>query len=370
MEATNPYERYARQISLPGLGIEGQQKLAAARVLIVGAGGLGNPVIQYLAGAGIGKIGIADCDKIELTNLHRQPLFTTADIGKPKAATATQKVKEINPSVTAVAHDYAVNNQNAWLLFEEYDIIVDCSDNFTARYTINDACYLLQKPLVFAAVFQYEGQLAVFNMPGTNINYRDLFPEPPSQLAVPDCNIAGVLGVLPGLTGLMQATETIKIITGIGEVLSGKLLSYDIRTHSSIAFDINPSAQSKLYMPKDRKAYEKMDYQWLCGESAAVAISKQVFDELLADPSALAIDVREVGETPYPSFPHLSLPLSTLDRFEDNNGYKNLIVFCQSGTRSAKAAGILQRRFGLSSTVYHLSGGLTAYYSQEHGEKS
>jgi molybdopterin/thiamine biosynthesis adenylyltransferase/rhodanese-related sulfurtransferase len=370
MEATDPYERYARQVLLPGLGTEGQQKLAAARVLVVGAGGLGNPVIQYLAGAGVGKIGVADGDKIALSNLHRQPLFTTAEIGKSKAIIATQKITAINPLVACTAYEYPVSNQNALSLFEDYDLIVDCTDNFTARYTINDACYLLQKPLVFAAVFQYEGQLAVFNMPGNRTNYRDLFPEPPSQASVPDCNIAGVLGVLPGLLGIMQATETIKIITGIGEVLAGKLLNYDIRTHNSTVFEIAPSDRSGFYMPADRSAYEKMDYQWLCGEYEAIALDKQAFDQFLADPSALAIDVREVGETPYPAFPHLSMPMSGLDRFEDNNGYKNLIVFCQSGTRSAKAAGILQRRFGSSSNVYHLSGGLTAYYSQDHGEKS
>lgn len=363
------HTRYIRQVSLPGLGSRGQQQLAGARVLVVGAGGLGCPVIQYLAGAGVGTLGIADGDLVELSNLHRQPLFTTADIGKPKAMIAAERIHAFNQLISCIPHKQHVTNQNALTLFEGYDMVVDCTDNFTARYAINDACFLLQKPLVFAAVFQYEGQVAVFNSTGTPraVNYRDLFPEPPSQGSVPDCNIAGVLGVLPGLIGIMQATEVIKLITGIGEPLSGKLLNYDIRTHTSNIFELTPTDEALLYMPADRSAFEKMDYQWLCGEGNDGGIEKQVFDEFLSKPSTLVVDLREAGEEPTADFPHLSVPMSRIEQFPEAPEHENIVLFCQTGKRSAKAVEILKRKFGASKAIYHLNGGLAAYYQQEHG---
>jgi molybdopterin/thiamine biosynthesis adenylyltransferase/rhodanese-related sulfurtransferase len=364
MNTRDPYERYARQLSLPGFGIDGQAKLANAKVLVIGAGGLGSPVIQYLAAAGVGTIGIADGDKVELSNLHRQLLFTTNDIGESKALVAAARVTKINPEIICHAFNYPVTNKNAFDLFSGYEIIVDCTDNFTARYLVSDACKLLNKPLVFAAVFQYEGQVAVFNTQGDNerkITYRDLFPEPPSALSAPDCNIAGVLGVLPGLIGVMQATEVIKLITGIGELLAGKLLNYDIRTHSSMIIELSASPLAEQLAPVNREMYEAMDYDWLCGSADANAIDKDGLGTMLADPVTVVIDVRENGETPEAGFTHIKIPLSTFDTFPEMPEFKNIIVFCQSGTRSVKAAGILKKKFGNDKQVFHLVGGITGY---------
>jgi molybdopterin/thiamine biosynthesis adenylyltransferase/rhodanese-related sulfurtransferase len=364
MDATNRYDRYARQLPLPGFGREGQSKLAAAKVMVVGAGGLGSPVIQYLAAAGIGTIAVADGDIVELSNLHRQLLFTTVDVGKKKAIVAVDRVAKINPEIICHSFDYALTNKNAFDLFKEYNIIVDCTDNFTARYLISDACRLLDKPLVFAAVFQYEGQVAVFNMQTgctRKIHYRDLFPEPPSPLSVPDCNVAGVLGVLPGLIGMMQATEVIKIITGIGEPLAGKLLNYDIRTHNSMIIELSESPLAEQLAPATREIYEAMDYAWLCGSADEYAIGKMELDTMLTNPATIVIDVRETGEMPEAGFLHQKIPLSTFDVFPEMTPFKNIIVFCQSGTRSAKAVAILKQKYGSDKQVFHLAGGLTGY---------
>jgi molybdopterin/thiamine biosynthesis adenylyltransferase/rhodanese-related sulfurtransferase len=370
MEATNQYNRYIRQLPLPGFGMEGQAKLVAAKVLVVGAGGLGSPVIQYLAAAGIGTMGIADGDIVELSNLHRQLLFTTEDVGKKKASVAVERVAKFNPDIICHSFDHAVTNKNAFDLFKGYDVIVDCTDNFTARYLISDACRLLDKPLVFAAVFQYEGQVAVFNIHtggARKIHYRDLFPEPPSPLSVPDCNVAGVLGVLPGLIGIMQATEVIKIITGIGELLAGKLLNYDIRTHNSMLIELSESPLAEELAPVNREIYEALDYDWLCGSVDANTIGKAELDSMVHDRATVVIDVRETGEIPEAGFIHEKIPLSTFDVFPEMESFKNIIVFCQSGTRSAKAAAILKQKYGTDKKIFHLAGGLTGYNKPDHG---
>jgi molybdopterin/thiamine biosynthesis adenylyltransferase/rhodanese-related sulfurtransferase len=363
----NQYERYTRQIPLPGFGRQAQDKLASAKVLVIGAGGLGSPVIQYLAAAGVGTLGIVDGDKVELSNLHRQLLFNTTDIGKSKSVVAAGKVNQINPGITCRSYPYHITNQNAFDLMAGYDIVVDCTDNFTARYLVSDACRLLDKPLVFAAVFQYEGQVAVFNTANAHnqkITYRDLFPDPPDASAIPDCNVAGVLGVLPGMIGMLQATEVIKIITGIGEVLAGKLLNYDIRTHRSLVIEL-----SKLQAdtgPGGREEFEKMDYDWLCGSGAIPGIDKHILAEMLAGIETIAIDVREVDETPEAGFPHQRIPLSLFDSLPEIPSFSNIIVFCQSGARSVKAAALLKKKFGTEKQVFHLIGGLTAYNRVEH----
>jgi molybdopterin/thiamine biosynthesis adenylyltransferase/rhodanese-related sulfurtransferase len=367
MEARDQYERYARQLSLPGFGMEGQTKLGNAKVLVIGAGGLGSPVIQYLAAAGVGTIGIIDGDRVEPSNLHRQLLFTTDDIGKSKALVAGDKVKKINPEITCHTFDHPVTNKNAFDLFKSYEIIVDCTDNFTARYLVSDACKLLGKPLVFAAVFQYEGQVAVFNTPGDDgkkISYRDLFPEPPSASSAPDCNIAGVLGVLPGLIGIMQATEVIKLLTGIGETLTGKLLNYDIRTHNSMIIELNASPIAENFAPVNREMYEAIDYEWFCNSAGVNGVGKDVLHAMLADAATVAIDVRETGETPEAGFRHIKIPLSSFDTFPEMQDFKNIIVFCQSGTRSAKAAEILKKKFGNRKQISHLAKGITGYNKQ------
>ncbi len=361
------YERYARQLSLPGFGEEGQEKLRRAKVLVVGAGGLGSPVIQYLSAAGMGTLGVIDGDRVELSNLHRQLLYTMEDIGHLKATVAADKVRRLNPQITCQSYPYHITNKNAFDLINAYDIIVDCTDNFVSRYILSDACCLLNKPLVFAAVFQFEGQVSVFNMPAANsqkISYRDLFSEPPDAASVPDCNIAGVLGVLPGMIGILQATEVIKIITGIGETLSGKLLNYDIRTHNSMVIELSPG--QKQHVPPTREAFESMDYEWFCGSASVPGINKNKLAELLSGADTIAIDVRELHESPEAGFPHKKIPLSVFDSVPDLSGFHNIIVFCQSGTRSVKAAGILKEIYGTDKQVFHLAGGLTAYNRNEH----
>jgi len=254
----NYNNRYARHYSLKDFGFESQEKLAEAKVLVIGAGGLGCPVLQYLTAAGIGTIGLADNDVVSLSNLQRQVLYNTDDIGRAKAAVAAKKLQQLNPDITVNSFKMLVNSANALELITDYDIVVDCTDNFAARYLINDACVLLDKPLVFGAVYQYEGQVAVFNVPdanGNKTNYRHLFPTPPDPLEVADCNEAGVLGVLPGIMGIIQATETIKLITGIGKALLNKLLTFSILDYGSFEIDITAGDLDKDYVPKNEAEF-------------------------------------------------------------------------------------------------------------------
>ncbi len=366
MNAENePYDRYSRQIPLPGFGVQGQDKLCRAKVLVVGAGGLGSPVIQYLAASGIGTLGIVDGDRVELSNLHRQLLYTTDDIGKQKAVIAAEKTCQINPGVGCKSYAYQLDNKNAVAIIRDYDVIVDCTDNFLARYILSDVCQLLEKPLVFAAVFQYEGQVAVFNAAPNRITYRDLFPEPPDAASVPDCNAAGVLGVLPGLIGMLQATEVIKILTGIGDVLAGKLLNYDMRTQNSMVIEL--TAREVYAGPKTIEEISLMDYEWFCGSKSIDAIDKDQLSKLLRQENTIAIDVRETIELPDAVFPHQRIPMSSFDSMPDFSGFHNIIVFCQSGTRSVKAAAILKEKFGSDKSIFHLAGGLTAYNRDNNG---
>lgn len=236
-------QRYTRQMTLPEVGLMGQTKLSEARIMVVGAGGLGVPVLQYLAGAGIGAIGIVDPEKVELSNLHRQVLYRENDIGQPKAVVAAELINARNSSITVVPTIARLDEENAFDLLKAYDVIVDCTDNFTTRYLINDACIKLGKPLVFAAIYQFEGQLSVFNYQN-GPTYRCLFPQPPLPSEVPNCAEAGVLGVLPGIMGLHQACEVLKVILGLDEVCSGKLFCLNLKTLSSkmLSFQRNEEA--------------------------------------------------------------------------------------------------------------------------------
>ena len=224
-------ERYGRQMTIPTFGVAGQQKLQSAKVLMIGAGGLGCPVLQYLVAAGVGKVGIVDHDLVSLSNLHRQVLYRTEDIGKPKATVAKSTLERLNPEVEIVALADQVNSENIVDILSDYDLILDGTDNFEARYLISDACVALQKTLIFGAVSQFEGQVAVFNAlqkDGTRgANYRDVFPDPPGENEVRNCAEAGVLGVLPGIIGAMMANEAIKWITGVGQPMSNRILTYN-----------------------------------------------------------------------------------------------------------------------------------------------
>lgn len=226
-------KRYSRQIQLSELKTEGQQKLQDAKVLVVGAGGLGCPVIQYLAAAGVGNLGIVDFDLVEETNLHRQVLYATSDIGKSKAEIAAKRILEQNPFVNVEIFNLKLDNSNALEIISNYQIVADCSDNFETRYAINDACVYLNKPFVYAGIHKFEGQLSVFNLNEECPTYRCVFPEKGEDEIIINCAITGVIGTLPGILGTMQANEVIKIITGIGEVCSGKMLLYNALNNSS-----------------------------------------------------------------------------------------------------------------------------------------
>jgi sulfur-carrier protein adenylyltransferase/sulfurtransferase len=219
--------RYARHIILPNIGGEGQRKLVGAKVLVIGAGGLGSPAAMYLAAAGVGTLGILDFDRVDVTNLQRQLLHDTADVGRPKVDSAKERINELNPNVEVIAHDVSLTSENAFEILDRYEVIVDGTDNFPVRYLVNDATQMLGKPLVYGSIYQFEGQATVF-LPGPNVPcYRCLFPEPPPPGTVPSCAEGGVFGVLPGIVGSIQAVEAIKLIVGVGEPLVGRLLLFD-----------------------------------------------------------------------------------------------------------------------------------------------
>jgi molybdopterin/thiamine biosynthesis adenylyltransferase/rhodanese-related sulfurtransferase len=362
------YERYHRQVILPEFGEEGQQKLLKAKVLVIGAGGLGCPALQYLTAAGIGTIGIADDDVVALNNLHRQVLYSVNDIGLSKAERAAKILQGLNPEIKIIAYDERLQNQNALMLFDEYDIIIDGTDNFSTRYMINDACVLLNKPLVYGAISQFEGQVSVFNpqpLKGGNevVNYRDLFPEPPKEGEVLNCAEAGVLGVLPGIIGTMMANETIKLITGIGEPLINQLLTYNALNNQVYLLNLSARKETRSLIPKDEKAFLQMDYVWLCSSPVQQSeIDSDIFNDMIANGNIDIIDVREPHEMPTVNeFEHFKIPLAQL---ADNSSLiksENVIAFCQSGKRSLQAAKILSGIFGDTKKVYSLRGGIVQW---------
>ncbi len=235
-------QRYSRQMMLDEIGADGQMKLKQARVLVIGAGGLGCPVLQYLAAAGVGHIGIVDGDHVELSNLQRQILYTIEDIGHQKVNVAKRRLQQLNPHVCVEIYPYALNAMHAGELFQQYDIVVDGTDNFKTRYLVNDCCVAYNKPLVFGSIYRFEGQVSVLNYKG-GPSYRCIFPEPPEEGQVPDCATVGVVPSLPGIIGAMQANEVIKIITGAGDVLSGKLMVANMLTFEFNVFDFNKTGE-------------------------------------------------------------------------------------------------------------------------------
>lgn len=230
--------RYNKQIALPEVGEAGQQKLAEAKVLVIGAGGLGCPALQYLVAAGIGTIGIVDGDVVNETNLHRQVLYTKSDVGKPKVKVAAERLYQLNPEVKINTYSEFLTAKNAMDIVANYELIVDATDNFAARYRINDICVKLDKPFVYGAIHRFEGQISVFNYKG-GPTYRCLFPDKPAENQIPNCNETGVLGVLPGIVGTYQTTEVLKMILGVGEVLSGKLMTLNLFTNSNQVFEFS-----------------------------------------------------------------------------------------------------------------------------------
>ena len=341
-------KRYARHIILPEIGIEGQQKLKQAKVLVIGAGGLGCPVLQYLTAAGVGTIGIVDFDTIDESNLQRQVLYTTEDIGKYKAEVAKEKLAKQNPFIQLITHVIQLTSSNALEIISLYDIVIDGSDNFATRYLVNDACVILNKILVFGSVFKFEGQVSVFNYQD-GPTYRCLYPEPPAYGEMANCAEIGVLGILPGIVGTLQANEVIKIITEIGEVLSGKLLMFDALAMQFNTFDIMVNSEN-------RKIEKLIDYDFFCGMMKEIT-SIELKEKIKLKQDFQLIDVREQEEYQIKNIGGILIPLNTLEENLDKiSPEKEIIVHCASGARSKKAANLLKKK-GYEK-VFNLKNGL------------
>ena len=365
MNDKNLYERYHRQIILPEFGLEGQKKLLAAKVLVVGAGGLGCPALQYLVAAGAGTVGIVDDDVVALNNLHRQVLYSVNDIGMSKAERAADILRQLNPDIRIIAYPERLTTQNTFALFDEFDIIIDGTDNFSTRYMINDACVLLNKPLVYGAISQFEGQVSVFNQQPTTesmeaVNYRDLFPDPPKDGEVLNCAEAGVLGILPGIIGTMMASEAIKLITAIGEPLINQLLSYNALNNQVYILNLSARKETRSLIPKDEREFLKTDYEWLCSSPTSQAeIDSETFNNMISNGNVDIIDVRELHEIPeVGEFKHIRIPLAQLPDNVSSVSATNVITFCQSGKRSLQATKILSGIFGDTKKIYSLRGGI------------
>jgi len=363
-------ERYQRQVLLKDFGSAGQQKLFLAKVLVIGAGGLGCPILQYLAAAGVGTLGIVDHDVVELSNLHRQILYTVADTGKSKASCAAEKLSLFNPDITIVPYPVQLSNSNAAKIISEFDVVIDGSDNFPTRYMVNDICVLLNKPLIYGALSAAEGQVAVFNVPdkeGVKVNYRDLFPIAPQPGEVLNCSEAGVLGVLPGIIGTMQASEAIKLIAGIGEPLVNQMLIYDMYTCQSYKIKLSSANSASTSLPSTLEAFQEMDYSWFCGIKAAGDDVKEISaEEFIAltgnknyEENYMIIDVREKNEVPVAAdFNYIRLPLSELKRDIPVIAREKVILFCQSGIRSTIAAELLAAAYP-AKEFFSLKGGIS-----------
>src|SRR6187397_2043177 len=308
----NLYERYHRQIILPEFGEEGQQKLFFAKVLVIGAGGLGCPALQYLTAAGVGTIAIVDDDVVALNNLHRQVLYSVNDIGLSKAERAAKVLQQLNPEIKIISYNERLTTQNALMIIDDFDIIIDGTDNFSTRYMINDACVLMNKPLVYGAISQFEGQVCVFrNQNEEDVNYRDIFPDPPKDGEVLNCAEAGVLGVLPGIIGTMMANETIKLISAIGEPLIDQLFAYNALNNQVYILKLSARKETRSLIPKDEKTFLQMDYVWLCSSPVEQSeIDPDIFNDMIANGNVDVIDVREPHEIPAVNeFKHLRIPL-------------------------------------------------------------
>ena len=357
--------RYARHLAIPEFGKAGQEKLKAARVLVIGSGGLGSPLLLYLTAAGVGSIGIVDFDVVDESNLQRQVLFTVEDIGKSKAETAQKRLLALNPHVDIKVYNTAFTKENALEIAEKYDIIADGTDNFPTRYLTNDVCVLTGKVNVYASIFRFEGQVSVFNYLNKDgergPNYRDLFPQPPPPGMVPSCAEGGVLGVLPGIIGSLQANEVIKIITGVGEPLSGRLFLFDAASFTTRNLKIRKNPAIKIR--------ELIDYEQFCGiipkkerTDMVKAISVQELKKWKdSQKDFQLIDVRETYEYDICNLEGELVPVNTILNYKDKIATdKPVVVQCRSGVRSANAIKVLQNQFGFDNLL-NLEGGILAW---------
>jgi molybdopterin/thiamine biosynthesis adenylyltransferase/rhodanese-related sulfurtransferase len=356
--------RYSRHLIMPEVGMEGQQKLKAARVLCIGAGGLGSPLALYLTAAGVGTLGIVDFDVVDYTNLQRQIIHTTADVGRKKLDSAAEKLKAINPFVNLRTFDTKLTSANALELFREFDIIADGTDNFPTRYLVNDACVLTGKPNVYGSIFRFEGQASVFATENGPC-YRCLYPEPPPPGLVPSCAEGGVLGILPGLVGVIQATETIKLILGQGDSLAGRLLLVDALAMKFRELKLRKNPDCPV-CGKNPTVTSLIDYNEFCGirgeeepagndvPTISVQELKQKFD---AKADIFILDVREPHEYQICNLKGYLIPVGDLPkRVHELDSSREIVAHCRSGVRSARAVNFL-RRSGFKK-VYNLTGGI------------
>jgi len=351
--------RYARHLSLKEIGPEGQRKIGGGRVLVVGAGGLGCPVLMYLAAAGVGHIGVVDNDVVSLSNLQRQVLFRESDVCKNKAEAAVFHLRQLNSTISLVAHPVKIDSSNALGLLLDYDLVIDCTDNFPTRYLLNDACVLSGKPCVYGAIHRFEGQVAVFNLTSGSANYRDLYPAPPAPGTVPTCEEEGVLGVLPGLIGTMQAAEALKIITSTGVVLDGVLMMVD-------AWD-NSQQRMKVRTTEPRPTIEKLiDYEAFCSLKGAEEKVKEISVQELAvwqknGVDFQLVDVREAYEYDLVNIGGELMPMSQFQEFINLIEHdKPVVVHCHHGGRSASVIRMLQNRHDYRN-LHNLKGGIHAW---------
>ncbi len=359
--------RYSRHLIMPEVTADGQRRLKAARVLCIGAGGLGSPAALYLAAAGVGTIGIVDFDDVDLSNLQRQILHGTKDVGRSKLESARDRLRDINPDIEIELHQCRFSSENASEIVSEYDVVVDGSDNFATRYLSNDVCVFEKKPNVYGSVFRFEGQTTVFAPHLGGPCYRCLFPEPPPPESVPNCAQAGVLGVLPGIIGLLQAIEAIKLIVGIGEPLIGRLLHFDAL---NVKFrELNLRRDPHCPVCGDNPTiFSPIDYDQFCGvrdEKMVPAISvNELKRKMDAREAFELVDVREPFEYEIARIDGAQLiPLGEIaNRADELQRGQQIVVHCHSGTRSAQAVRLLQQR-GFSN-VYNLEGGIDAWSEQ------
>jgi adenylyltransferase/sulfurtransferase len=361
--------RYSRHLILPEVGMAGQQKLKDSSVLCVGTGGLGSPLLLYLAAAGVGRIGIVDFDVVDASNLQRQIIHGTSTVGKPKVQSAKERIHDVNPFVRVDIYEEPFSSDNALRIGKDYDVIVDGTDNFPTRYLVNDACVLLGKPNVYGSIFRFEGQASVFNYRG-GPNYRDLYPEPPPPGLVPSCAEGGVLGVLPGIVGTIQANETIKILLGVGETLSGRLLLFDALT---MRF-----RELKLRRDPDAPAItELIDYDQFCGvpkaetpREEAPVIQSETFGRISVEEAKkrldagwkpFVLDVRNDAEAAIVKFPWADglIPHTEVgNRLSEIPKDREILVHCKLGGRSSQAAAVLAAN---GYRVTNLEGGIVGW---------
>jgi molybdopterin/thiamine biosynthesis adenylyltransferase/rhodanese-related sulfurtransferase len=369
------YIRFGRQIMLPEIGVEGQTKIKNAKILLIGAGGLGSPLALYLIAAGVGEIGLVDHDEVDLSNLQRQILYTSEDIGLPKVQCAKKRLEVLYPEAKINTYQTRLTEQNALDIIRDYDLVIDGTDNFETRFLVNDACVFLKKPNIYASIFRFEGQATVFGM-GEGPCYRCLYPEPPPAGLVPSCSEAGVLGILPGIMACVQATEAIKLLTQAGDSLSGRLLTYDALTmrFQELSLEKNPDCAICGTNPS---ITELKSISYACSitpkdmehRDHVPEISVEKLAEVMESGNYLLVDVREAfereifnidGSLHLPSFKSLKEAIDQLDREQ------NIVVYCKYGVLSKRAAQILiDNNF---QSVFSLKGGIAAWIQQAEPE--